>query len=529
MIDFAAFFTKFREIKDALNTTDAALGTTTQGAVDDLIVAYSPDDVEQMTALRNITAAARSFRTSPITSTLISLGRATLVSAVKSDAPQFGNSLDTAITEFLRQMRGVATVDASAVGATITPPDADAPTLMVSLLGPDGYALENLAAEDVVGSVSGSALLLSGEPAASPSRFAWDVGSGIRRILLVSRPSGGIVTNPSFDEDEIDDRPDNWNIVIGTAGTTIELTATETQTVAISGTPTSGHYVLGWTTAAGSVLATEPIAFDASGVEVAAAIQQLPGLAEVEVTTTGTAPNVTHTVAFSGVRPGGDQASLTQTNTFDVGAVTINTTQTGGPGTTWKALAIVGNGSQLTHLRQRVTLAALTQYAFAIQGLKDAGATGTVVIELTDGTGAVLTDEAGTNNRLTADVSTLSATDWEHRTAFFRTPRTLPEVVYLAIRLSVAVSNTDSIYLDDVILTPSREQYDGGPFVALAQHLRELEAEDRYLVVLTNDRAGEIQAQFGRIFNRAVLPSMTGGFESITDDGGAVTTTTTAP
>lgn len=77
---------------------------------------------------------------------------------------------------------------------------------------------------------------------------------------------------------------------------TVSTTSPETQTVAISGTPTSGTYTLtfnGRTTAA--------IAFNAAAAAVQSALRLLPGLEQVTVTDTGTIPNFTHTVVMTGV------------------------------------------------------------------------------------------------------------------------------------------------------------------------------------------------------------------------------------
>jgi hypothetical protein len=68
------------------------------------------------------------------------------------------------------------------------------------------------------------------------------------------------------------------------------------QTVAISGTPTGGHYHL-----IHNGNTTGDIAFDASAATVETALRLLPTLAAVTVTATGVSPNFTHTVLFVGV------------------------------------------------------------------------------------------------------------------------------------------------------------------------------------------------------------------------------------
>jgi hypothetical protein len=71
-------------------------------------------------------------------------------------------------------------------------------------------------------------------------------------------------------------------------------TGVEQQRIQISGTPTGGTYVLAW-----GGYATSPLAYNASSATVLAALNAIPGLGTITVSTSGSTPNFTHTVSFA--------------------------------------------------------------------------------------------------------------------------------------------------------------------------------------------------------------------------------------
>jgi len=522
-INFTQFFDRFREICDTLIGIHTAQGTTIPALIDLLLAEYDTGTLEGNPITNGVVTAGRqNERQTQLASTLFQLANATLLEAVKADMPSAAISSTAAVTELIRQMRvGAETVKRNVVGGTPTPPDTSAPTLIVSTVDTQGRALEQIIAETLVGTglVNGINLNLAGAiSTASVQEHDWPTGSAISRNLAAVRPANGLVANPSFDnEDDRTNTPDDWIIHVGTVTTTVGVTDPEKQTVAISGTPTTGHYTLSWTLLDGSVVTTKPLVFNAAGADVQAALAALEDLSDVAVTTTGTSPNFTHTVTFNAVRPGGDQNPLTSANNFDTGTITIAEIQVGGQGATWKAMDLIGNGAQLHTIRQRVNLRANTQYALSVQFKKLTGTTGVIEVELVDGLNAVISDEAATNNRLTTNLTAISDTAFAAKTAFFRTPNFLPTITYLQFRASTAISNTGHLYVDDLILTPAVQLYRGGPYAALFENIRDLTVEDRYTLAMTNDRAGKLQSWFGRIFDRAVLPSAVSGSETIAD------------
>lgn len=131
------------------------------------------------------------------------------------------------------------------------------------------------------------------------------------------------------------------------------------------------------------------------------------------------------------------------------------------------AAQIVGDGSSATQLYQSVTLAINTVYAVSFQAkVNSLTATGTFRIALTDSTGTVLQDDAGTNLSYTRDLNGQITTSYQCFTAFFSTPRQLPSGTQLRIGLSVAATAGREINVDLVSVVAATQIYNGGPYVA---------------------------------------------------------------
>ena len=96
----------------------------------------------------------------------------------------------------------------------------------------------------------------------------------------------------------------------------------EVQNVVIAGTPTSGHYIIKYVDGNSNEFWTTPLAYNASEAAVQAAMRAIPGLGSVTNSQSGTTPNFTNAITFTGVDPPGNIALLTATNSFDTGSVT---------------------------------------------------------------------------------------------------------------------------------------------------------------------------------------------------------------
>ena len=313
--------------------------------------------------------------------------------------------------------------------------------------------------------------------------------------------------------------------------TTQGPSVTEVQTVAISGTPTGGTYTLTYTDASGSAQTTSALAFNATSAQVQAALRLLEGLEEVTVSESGVSPNLTHTITFTGI--GGNIAQLTSTNSLTGGTPVItHATTTQGIDLSFigKALEFDSDGAQLTAINCPVSLQPLTQYAVNVWMMADVvPAAGVVTIDLVDGIGgSVINDQQGAANSFTVTCSALT-TSFVAKNGVFRTPKALPAVVYLRIRISTAVSAGSSIFFDQAAMAKMDALYDGGPEAKIFSgktSFRKGSASgqilpDYFILTVTNDRAGEFQEWFDRNLlmreKGLLLPSNAAGAETQAD------------
>lgn len=466
--------------------------------------------------------------------------RQLLIEMADADTPLPAKTLTEALKELIRQMLdNSASVDASSVtvAATAGGSNNGDGVLIVSKKRGDGLVQENALAETIAvkvisdASPANATLQFSGEEAeGNRLSDAWPRGSGCSRQLSAVSAAASLLANGDMeDEDDVADAPDDWIVSVGTIGTTLKMTNVEIQTVVISGTPTAGSYVLHYTNPASKVQTTIPLAYNATSSAVQAALRLLKGLESVSVAQSGSAPNYTHTITFTGA--GGNVTQLTSTSSLDTGSIAHNTTSAGTAqvfaGS--KALEFDSNGSQLTTINQKLTtLKANTAYAFSLWAIADViPAAGVVTIDLVDGIGgSVIADVQGANNSFTFNAADLLTT-WQHISELvsgecvFRTPAVVPPLVYLRIRISTAISNTTSMFIDHAALTEMSELYAGGPLVAAFSGRYDLKNGDSWEIVVANDRAGEVQEWYQRNFDMSglglLLPSNASGSETIPD------------
>lgn len=464
-----------------------------------------------------------------------------LIEMADADASLSSRTLETALRELIRQMiANSQSVDASAVTVVVTPgTNTGDGVIIVSKKRGDGLVQENAYAETINavvvsdGSPRSASITFTGEELESSLLSEkWPRGSGCSRTISCVDAASSLIANGDMeDEDDRTDAPDDWIVSVGTIGTTLKMTDLEVQTVVISGTPTGGTYTLSWTNAAGKVQTTIPLAYNATSSAVQAALRLLTGLELITIVESGTTPNLTHTITFTG--RGGNVAQLTSTNLMTGGTPVIThgtssagTAQVYGDG---KALQFASDGSQLTTINMPLTnLQSETAYAFSMWAICDVvPAAGVVTIDLVDGIGgSVITDKQSVNNSFTFNASSLT-TSWQHVRSLvsgetvFRTPTVVPALVYLRIRISTAITNSRSMFIDHVALEKMDELYPGGPLVKPFSGSTALKNGDSWSIAVTNDRAGEIQEYYNRNFGMAalglLLPSNASGSETIPD------------
>lgn len=465
-----------------------------------------------------------------------------LVEMADADTKLDRKTLEAALRELIRQMESAsASVDASGVTLSVATGSANSGNgvLITSKKRGDGRVQENALAETITAKVTSDTA-----PATAGISFTgddsegdrlseqWPRGSGAGATLTATDAANNLLLNSDFeDEDDVPDAPDDWIVSVGTIGTTLKMTNVEVQTVAISGTPTGGHYLIHFTNAAGKVQTTTPLAYNAGSSTVQSALRLLKGLESITIVESGTTPNFTHTITFTGL--GGNITQLTSTSNLTGGAPVItHGTTTQGTAQVFaggKALEFDSDGAQLTTINQRLTtLKPLTAYAVSLWAIADVvPAAGVITVDLVDGIGGtVINDKQGVANSFTFNAASLT-TSWKHLSTLvtgecvFRMPLVVPPLVYLRIRISTAISNTTSAFFDHAALVALTELYSGGPLVAVFSGSNDLKNEDNWTLTVTNDRAGELQEYYNRNFNMAglglLLPSNDAGAETIPD------------
>lgn len=539
-INLTNLFTKLGKLFYGQEIANTFRGTTYPAQINSIIDEYTSDS----NALRAIGASVDTARTSMASgmssaaSSLKSSAQSTLIQVVLEDADLTDDTLTYALKELIAQMTSSGDdVDAStgAISASAITGNGDG-TIVVSAKRGDGKNCENTLAEtirvectsDTTPSTAG--FTAYGDDSVSDKLSSdWPGGSGISRSLTAVGAASSLLTNGDMDdEDDRANTPDDWVLSVGTIGTTVLMTDYEVQRIVVTGPPLAGTYVVNWTNPAGKVQSTSPLAYNATGAVLQAALRLLEGLESVTVSTTGTTPLYTHDITFTGVA--GNLTQITVTNNTTGGTYTPSTVTAGSANAyIGKALLFDSDGAELTCIQQRIDgLEALTQYAVNMWLQVDSvPAAGVLTIDLVDGIGgSVIADQAGTNNTFTVTCSSLT-TSFVAYNGVFRIPKVVPALVYLRIRFTTAMSNTSTLAIDHVSLTEMTELYAGGPSAAIFSGNTPFTKGDSqtladyWILTATNDRAGEIQEWFERNFEMnakgLLLPSDSGGTETIGD------------
>jgi hypothetical protein len=538
-IDFDTLFANLGKAFYAQELVNTARGTTIVPEVKDFLDQFGSSSIELKEAVSGVTGGLRSMQ-SGMSSQMTALQRAAsnvIIQVVDDDVTIERKDITTALREIIRQMvAGMETIDASTAAASASGPSGDGDGVLVtSAKRPDGKNAENALAEAITfectaDSSPATATFSAKGDARISDRLSsdWPGGSGIQRTLQAIDAANSLLANGSFeDEDDIANVPDGWAVSVGTVGTTLKITDVEVQQIAITGSPSAGYYIINVTNAAGKVQSTAPLAYDATESDVEAAITLLVGFEDVTVASTGTSPNFTHVITYNGVA--GNLSNVSVTNGTTGGSFSISQVTAGSAHSyVGKALEFDSDGSQLTTIQVPVSLKPLTQYAFNGWFKADSvPAAGVLTVDFVDGIGgSVIADQAGTSNSFTISCTGLS-TSFAARNGSFRTPKALPPLTYLRIRITTAVSNTSSIFIDHCSLAEMTELYPDGPSAAIfsgAARFFKGDGQvlgDKFTLTVTNDRAGKFQEWFERNFDMRskglLLPSDSSGSETLLD------------
>ncbi len=160
-------------------------------------------------------------------------------------------------------------------------------------------------------------------------------------------------------------------------------------------------------------------------------------------------------------------------------------------------LQIVG-GTTDTQLAQRfndeegteANLLPSRSYAVSAWMKMDANpSTGVLSVELVDENNTVTTDDQGVSNAFTVDLTTLG-TSYVNVSGVFRTPRDIPSVYKISIRVSTDIQASRNLFVDHMALAPIQALYTGGPGVALFSGAVAFVIGDKFALVSTNDYGG---------------------------------------
>jgi hypothetical protein len=162
------------------------------------------------------------------------------------------------------------------------------------------------------------------------------------------------------------------------------------------------------------------------------------------------------------------------------------------------ALRITGDGGgTLVELSQQFdsstgttqTLSPLTQYGYNVFMRRDgvAAGAGTLTIDLVDENGDVVADEGGTDNTFNIDLTALTTVYTSYKVQF-RTPRIMPDELYLRMRLTAALTNGRSVYLDRGSLGLMTRLYGFGPYLCAHSGGEPFQAGDYATCTVSNSR-----------------------------------------
>lgn len=509
-----------------MELTNTASGSTVATAVDAAIDQFKKD---------NATTLAMEQAISPVPQSKISWSGSTesflaqwrtaaqgyLRGAMARDSSQPADTLDNALRYLITNMladgyyvdANAVTLDLAAAAGNTTNDLA----LIYTEKDGRGDVLQNMLAEaiaiDLTNTTGGVTARFLGKVTKGSLSDEWPGGSGHSRQLSAADPASSLLTNGDFDDMSLQDIPDDWLLLDGLPGTDYLLTGWEVQDVAIAGSPTAGGYFLRYTSPAGPVYLTTRLAYNAEASAVQDALRAIPGLDQVTVTATGTTPNFTHRVTFVGVA--GNLTILAAESQLDTGSITP-TQITAGDANAYRGrtLKVVGDAAADMRLLQALpTLTPDTVYFVCVRHKKAATpATGTVTMSIVPGYGGAATvDTAGGSNSHTFDL-TAADVDTDYTAGWFaiRVKPSQAQPLYLQINVEDLEAGT-TYCLDEVLLVQGTQLYAGGPIVAAVQGKAAPSIGDKWTLTATNNRAGEFQTWFDRVFDMRskgyILPS----------------------
>lgn len=512
----------------AFKTLNTARATTVPTEVLDAILQYKKRTASTANAdayLSTISGALEGWKAGgdSIPSSGSQFLQQLIVDIVRTDAAQPDYTFEQCLSYLLAAMSTQSyKVEGNTVSSSLAAGGSNSANDLViahTVVRGDGRTQELAYAEPITFTVSSSSyrsasLGVRSNASTGLLSYDWPLGSGLNTsVTSVHASTSNLLTNGDFETVTVANLPDGWTPVAGTVGTMYTITAPEQQTIVIAGTPTSGSYWLRWVNPDGIERTSDRLDYNASSSDVESALQGILGLENVSVSSTGTSPNYTHTVTFTGVA--GNINNLSSINALNTGTITHAQTVAGSDDAyEGNALKITGNGSTQGTIYQALpVLEPDTVYFLAWRHKKGSTpAAGTVRFAVVDEiAGTVVNNSAGTANSASYDLTTTAVTtSYTAAWMAIRVPKSASQPLYLEIKQTTAISNAAYYALDEMVLVEAEQLYRGGPYVAAISGKTAPILTDTWTLTLSNDRASEMQEWFGRIFGmwdrEALLP-----------------------
>jgi hypothetical protein len=337
----AGLFDVLGRMFQAMASMQTSAGTTVRTDCLDILTQFeNVDDSLALNAIiADVTTVADTFDSGAQSAmqSLKTIAQDYLLTVFHEDAPFANPSVDNALLRLIAQMEADSdSVDASTVSIAVAAGGSNVgnAVLVATVKRGDGLSQMHALAEVLTATAltdDGTTLSLSDGESVGVTSVRWPQGSGASQSLRAVTPRDGLIREGSFDVlSTVDsDLPAGWLVTTGTPGTTLYMTTPEQQTITLGNTPSGGYYSLRWTNAAGDVQETAQLTYNATAGQVQSALRRLTGLESVTVTSSGTTPNLTHTVTFLGI--GGNVSQISSVNnttgtnsTNEVQTVTIS-------------------------------------------------------------------------------------------------------------------------------------------------------------------------------------------------------------
>jgi hypothetical protein len=511
-ITFSDFFSRFGKAVDAYSKLLTATGTTLDTEFQQILDAFNSDSFDIKQSIDGQISLIKSYQSvsrGQIESLLIPTMQSLITQYAIDDTGQF-QTLDSAINVFIEQMiAGSESVQDSTISSSVASVGTayGDGSVFVSMKDTNGRNQENAFAEDIdlscssVSTDNSATFLVASDISYDSIHHLYPNGSNLSTSTSSVNPSSGVIPTPLMDTASSIDAniPSGWQ---GSATTASSFTTDKQDTIVVSGTPTGGYYYIHVIDSQSRTYTTDALSYDASGSTVQSAIAALPGFGSVSVVTTGTTPNYTHTIDYTGT-PSPGTTTTTSNLTGGTPLITVSTIVSSSPSINGsKSLKITGDGVEQTTYYIPVSLSKNVQYGYSIWLYPSTITTGVLEVSLVDDFGgSVVNDSQGTANTVSLPLSPLTNATWYNLGGFFRTPSTFTNNMYIKLACSTAIDASGILYIDSFWLSSVTAAYSGGPSFFVTSGPTHWDTRDLRRVTVSNDYGGDVNQWLDRIFD----------------------------